>query len=139
MENRFAQHFGAYMPFEVDISDFIKNGKSNELMVGVRHRRLFDKTSEKYKYFRSTYPPGSNTDNLVGIWQDVFLKAVPPVRITDVFVKPWVDRDDLEFEVEMINQTQKTQTISLSGSIKEWLNLNTKDVLSAPEIKWKER
>jgi beta-galactosidase len=131
-----AQHFGAYMPFDVDITDFVKTDLPNELMVGVRHRRLFDKTSEKYKYFRSTYPPGSNTDNLAGIWQDVFLWAVPPVRITNIFVKPWVDKDELEFEVEMVNQAQKSQTVSLSGTISEWLNQAGKDVLSAPEIKW---
>lgn len=131
-----AEYFGDYMPFEVDITDFVKINTPNELMVGVRHRRLFDKTSEKYKYFRSTYPPGSNTDNLAGIWQDVFLWAVPPVRITNIFVKPWVDKDELEFEVELINQTQKPQTVSLSGIITEWLNKAGKDVLSAPEIKW---
>ena len=131
-----AEHFDAYMPFDVDITDFVKINDSNELMVGVRHRRLFDKTSEKYKYFRSTYPPGSNTDNLVGIWQDVFLWAVPPVRITNIFVKPWVDKDELEFEVELINQTQKSHTVSLSGIINEWLNKTGKDVLSAPEFNW---
>lgn len=131
------EHFGAYLPFEIDITSFVKNNQPNELMVGVRHRRLFDKTSPKYKYFRSTYPPGSNTDNLVGIWQDIFLLAVPPVRITSVFIKPWVDKDLLEFEVEMINQSQKPQSISLSGSISEWLNKTGTDVLTAPEIKWK--
>ena len=67
-----AQHFGDYMPFDVDVTDLVKTGKPNELLVGVRHRKLFDKTDPKYRYFRSTYPPGSNTDNLVGIWQDVF-------------------------------------------------------------------
>ncbi|MDB5110226.1 MAG: beta-galactosidase, partial [Mucilaginibacter sp.] len=132
-----AHHFGDYMPFEVDITDFVKPNQNNELLVGVRHRRLFDKTDVKYKYFRSTYPPGSNTDNLVGIWQDVFLLAVPPVRITNVFVKPLVDKDLLEFDVQLINQTKKAQTVSLAGNIRQWINETGKDVLSAPEIKWR--
>jgi len=127
-----AENFGDYMPFDVDVTDFVKIKMPNELMVGVRHRRLFNKTSEKYKYFRSTYPPGSNTDNLAGIWQDVFLWIVPPVRITNIFVQPWVDKDELEFEVEVINQTQKSQTVIISGIINEWLNRAGKDVLSAP-------
>ncbi len=131
-----AQHFGDYMPFDVDITDLVKTNQSNELLVGVRHRRLFDKTDAKYRYFRSTYPPGSNTDNLVGIWQDVFLIAVPPVRVTNVFVKPWVDKDLLEFDVQLINQTKKIQKITLAGNIKEWINLAGKEVISAPEIKW---
>ncbi|MDB5117232.1 MAG: beta-galactosidase [Mucilaginibacter sp.] len=131
-----AEHFGDYLPFDVDVTDFVKPNQHNELLVGVRHRKLFDKTNKQYRYFRSTYPPGSNTDNLVGIWQDVFLVAVPPVRVTNVFVKPWIDKDLLEFDVQLINQTKKIQKVSLAGNIREWINLAGKDVISAPEIKW---
>ncbi|MDB5030250.1 glycoside hydrolase family 2 TIM barrel-domain containing protein, partial [Mucilaginibacter sp.] len=131
-----AEHFGDYLPFDVDVTDLIKSNQSNELLVGVRNRNLFNKTDTKYRYFRSTYPPGSNTDGLVGIWQDVFLFAVPQVRVTNVFVKPWVDKDLLEFDVQLINQTNKIQKISLAGNIKQWINLAGKDVLTAPEIKW---
>lgn len=130
------EHFGDYMPFDIDVTDFVKSNQSNELLVGVRHRNLFNKTDSKYRYFRSTYPPGSNTDNLVGIWQDVFLVAVPNVRVTNVFVKPWVDKDLLEFDVQLVNQSQKKQSITLIGNIKEWINQAGKDVISAPEIKW---
>ncbi|MDP4238195.1 MAG: glycoside hydrolase family 2 TIM barrel-domain containing protein [Bacteroidota bacterium] len=130
------EHFGDYMPVDIDITDVAKLGQVNELRVGIRHRKLFDKTSSQYKYFRSTYPPGSNTDNLVGIWQDVFLQALPPVRVTDVFVKPWVDKDELEFDVELENQTSKEQKLTVSGAVKEWVNRASKDVLGAPEIKW---
>jgi beta-galactosidase len=131
------EHFDDYMPVDIDITSYVKLGEANELLVGIRHRRLFDKTSSQYKYFRSTYPPGSNTDNLVGIWQDVYLLALPQVRISNVFVKPWVDKDTLEFEMELENQTLKTQKIAVSGIIKKWINLETTDILDAPEIKWK--
>ncbi|HTH83644.1 MAG TPA: glycoside hydrolase family 2 TIM barrel-domain containing protein [Mucilaginibacter sp.] len=131
-----AGHFGDYLPFDVDVTDFVKSNQSNELLVGVRHRNLFNKTDAKYRYFRSTYPPGSNTDGLVGIWQDVFLVAVPPVRVTNIFAKPWVNKDMLEFDVQLVNQTKKVQDISLTGNIKEWINQAGKDVISAPEIKW---
>ena len=95
----------------------MKFDQVNELLIGVKHRKLFDKTSEQYKYFRATYPPGSNTDDLAGIWQDVFLIALPPVRITNVFVKPWVDRDELEFEIELVNQTTQKQKETISGVV----------------------
>ncbi len=131
-----ATHFGDYLPFELDVTDFVKFNQANELLVGVKHRKLFDKTSEQYKYFRSTYPPGSNTDDLVGIWQDVFLIAVSPVRITNVFVKPLVDKDELELELEIVNQTTQKQKIIISGAVKEWINKSTNDVLGAPEIAW---
>jgi beta-galactosidase len=131
-----AQHFGDYMPFEIDITDQIKKDQINELQVGVKHRRLFEKTDALYKYFRATYPPGSNTSDLAGIWQDVFLFALPTVRVSEVFIKPWVDKDLLEFDVQLVNQTKVEQKISVSGSIKEWINQTKQDVLSAPEIKW---
>jgi beta-galactosidase len=131
-----AQHFGDYMPYEVDITDVVRMDKANELMVGVKHRRLFEKTDPLYKYFRTTYPPGSNTADLAGIWQDVYLFGLSQLRVTDVFVKPWVDKDLLEFDVQLTNQTKTEQKISVNGSIKEWINKTSDDVLSAPEIKW---
>ncbi|MEI3341347.1 MAG: hypothetical protein V8R52_03435 [Coprobacter fastidiosus] len=34
---------------------------------------------------KTTYALGSNTDKIVGIWQDVFLWAVPEVGVTEVY------------------------------------------------------
>jgi beta-galactosidase len=130
------QHFEGYLPFDIDITDFIKFNQPNKLLVGIQARKLFDKTSSEYKYFRSTYPPGSYTADLVGIWQDVFLLAVSPVRITNVSVEPWVDRDQLKLKVQLINQTRETQKITLNGSIKRWINERGNSILDAPEVKW---
>ena len=130
-------NFDMHLPFEVDITDYIYRNKKNELLLGLRHNRLFDKRHPDYPYFGATYAPGSNTDNLIGIWQDVYLFAVPEIRVTDVFVKPWVDRDELELEVKVINQSKKKRKISLAGDIKEWINkIDKTDVLSAAEINW---
>lgn len=129
-------HFGDYLPFELDVTRYVKFHQLNELLVGVKHRKLFDKTSEQYKYFRFTYPPGSNTDDLVGIWQDVFLLGESPVRIANAFIKPWVDRDELEFEVEMVNQTDQIQQVTLLGTVRAWINKAAADVVGAPEIAW---
>lgn len=129
--------FGGYLPYEVDITEYVDKGKKNEFLIGVRDRRLFDVTSKEYKYFRATYPPGSYTDQLIGIWQDVYLHALPEIRVTDVFVKPLVDQHLLTLDVEVINQTNRTQQISISGQVKEWINIIGNDVLSAPEIDWK--
>jgi beta-galactosidase len=127
----------AYLPFEIDITDNIKQGKSNELLVGIRHRKLFDKTNAQYSKMSATYPPGSNTHDLIGIWQDVFLQALPPIHVQTVFAKPFVDKDDLEFEVKLTNQSTRTQTIKLSANVKEWLNLATGDAVTAAEINWR--
>lgn len=129
-------HFDRFLPFELDVTDFVKRDADNELLVGVRSMRLFDLTSTQYKFMRTPYPPGSNTDNLTGIWQDVFLLGLPPLRVADVFVKPWVDRDTLEAEVSLRNDTAREQIVELGGSVQPWVNLAGTNILDAPEPKW---
>ena len=84
----------------------------------------------------ATYPTGSNTDYLLGIWQDVYLFAVPEIRITDVFVQSWLDKNELKVEVELTNLSSKKANITLNGEVREWINQAGKDILTAPEIKW---
>ncbi len=115
------ENFGRFLPFELDVTDAVKLGEENEILVGVRSLRLFDKVSEKYTKMRTPYPPGSNMDNISGIWQDVFLLAVPAVRIDDVFVKPFVHRDTLEVEVMLKNDTDKPATVCLDGTVFWWI------------------
>jgi beta-galactosidase len=130
-------HFDRFLPFELDVTALVKREVDNELRVGVRSMRLFDQRSEKYKLMRTPYPPGSNTDNLTGIWQDVFLLGLPSVRAAEVFVKPWVDRDRLETEVTLRNDSAREQTVEVAGSVQPWVNLAGTNVLDAPEPKWR--
>lgn len=102
-------NFDSHLPFDMDISDYINRDAENELLVGVRHTKLFDKSHPVYKKMGATYPTGSNTDDLIGIWQDVYLLGVPEVRITDVFVQPWVDKNELVLEVAMTNFQSLTE------------------------------
>lgn len=134
-----SRNFESHLPFEVDITEHVQLNSSNELKIGLRHSRLFDKSHPDYPYFGATYPSGSNTDDLLGIWQDVFLFALPPVRITDVFVKPCLDKNELELEIQVINQSSKNQKIKLEGDIKEWINnidFQKDDWIRAAEIDW---
>ncbi|MFP5078946.1 glycoside hydrolase family 2 protein [Pedobacter sp. JCM 36344] len=130
------KNFDNYLPFEIDISSLVKNGVENTIMVGIRDRKLFDISNEKYEYMQATYPPGSTTDNLIGIWQDVFIEALPPIRISNIFAKPDVDKDKLEFEVELINHSSKKQLLNINGQIKEWVNQAKTDNIASAEIKW---
>jgi beta-galactosidase len=68
------------------------------------------------------YPNGSNSDRLSGIWQDVSLLALPAVRAADVFVKPWLDRDMLEAEVTVRNDTEHPCSVELGAEVLPWLN-----------------
>lgn len=125
-------HFDQHMGFELDITDFVKSGK-NELLIGVRHSKLFDKYHQSYK-MNATYPAGSNTDDLIGIWQDVFLLARNDVYISDVFVKPLVSKGILEFEVEVKNASKKDVELAVSGAVSKWINLNGQSLKKANEI-----
>lgn len=148
-------HFDQHMGFECDITDAVKSGK-NEILIGVRHSKLFDKYHQKYK-MNATYPAGSNTDDLIGIWQDVFLLAKPDVFVEDVFVKPLVSKGILEIEVAVKNSSENVFEGEISADINEWINgaaqdlkksnaLNLDDgkplgkrietVLDAPEPRW---
>ncbi len=111
------ENFGRFLPFECDITDAVHSDKPNEILVGVRSLRLYDKVSEKYPKMRTPYPPGSNMDNICGIWQDVYLLAVPAVRIDDVFVKPFVSKDTLEVDVTLKNDSEYTIRAAVDGDV----------------------
>jgi beta-galactosidase len=130
-------HFDKYLPFDFDITDLARRGGENELLVGVRAHRLFNQQSQRYPKMRAPYPCGSETEPLVGIWQDVFLLGLPPVRVSDVFVKPLVDRDTLELEVTLRNDSTSAQAVTVGGEVQPWLNLAGTNVLDAPEPKWR--
>lgn len=131
-------HFDSYLPFDCDVTGLVKSDGENELLVGVRKSDLFNIISPGYPVGQQrTYPNGSNTDNLVGIWNDVYLWALPNVRVDDVFVQPQVDKDTLLAEVTLRNDTAQPQKVQVGGDILPWINLAGADVLSAPEPQWK--
>ncbi|MDR3110455.1 MAG: hypothetical protein LBU65_12355, partial [Planctomycetaceae bacterium] len=131
------ENFGRFLPFEIDVTDAVKVGEANEILVGVRSLRLFDKTSGKYARMKTPYPPGSNMDNINGIWQDVYLLAVPTVRIDDVFVKPFVSRDTLEVEVTLKNESDKPVRANVNGNVFTWTNNADKsNIVTAAEPSW---
>lgn len=123
------EHFDGYLPFDCDVTDVLREGE-NELLVGVRHLRLYNHQSAIYKNMRTPYAHGSNTQDLAGIWQDVYLLAVPPVSIEDVYVKPLLDSDTLELDVTIRNDTDQPQTVQLVGEVCPWIDCST-DVVPA--------
>ena len=127
-------HSDIFMPFSLDITDAVRAGGANTLLVGVRKSGLSDVQG---KYGRRTYQAGSFWGQAIaGIWQDVFLEARPVVHISDVFVKPLVDKDTLEAQVTIRNDGAAAAKVSLSGAAFPWISAAGKDALSAPEPKW---
>jgi hypothetical protein len=122
------------LPFDVDVTDAIRFGGVNDLLVGVRKASLFDVQG---KYGRRPYQGGSMWGQAIaGIWQDVFLEAVPTVHITDVFVKPLVDQDTLEADLTIQNDSDHPISIAAADSVFPWISKAGTDMLSAPEPAW---
>ncbi len=134
-KQKVGENFDLFLPFEIDITDKVKEESDNELMIWVADAKLLDQPG---KYGRRTYVGGSFWgDMITGIWQDVYLFVKPAIHIESTFVKPFLDRDELAVTVTIKNETSKKQELKIDGSIKPWINLAGKDVLDAPVPKWK--
>ncbi|MDR1610152.1 MAG: glycoside hydrolase family 2 [Candidatus Symbiothrix sp.] len=128
------ENFDLFLPFDADITAFVKPGEKTEIWVGVRSQYLFEDNSTKG---RRIVPAGSMFGyDMNGIWQDVFLVAVPEINIGNVFIKPLVSGNSLEVDITIENTSAKTESLVLSGDIREWLNKAGTDIHSAPVPDW---
>ncbi|MDR1556593.1 MAG: glycoside hydrolase family 2 [Tannerellaceae bacterium] len=126
------ENLDIFFPTEIDISPLLQAGE-NEIVVGVAKASLTDKEG---KYGRRNYVAGSFWgQHIAGIWQDVYLTAVPEVYISDVFVQPEVADDLVAFAVSIKNHSSKEQRIRLNVSIREWRNEATNNINQAPADK----
>ncbi len=129
------ENYDLFLPFEADITPYITPGQKAEILVGVRKMELFNDNST---IGRRIIPGGSMWGSHIGgIWQDVYLWALPVIQIKEVFVKPLVSKGTLELEITLNNTGAKDAKLSLSGVVKEWINQAGKDVISAPVPNWK--
>lgn len=123
-------HFDIFLPFDLDVTDAILFGEANEVLIGVRKASLFDKKGD---YGRRPYQGGSFWgQHIAGIWQDVFLVAAPPLRVSDVFVQPKVDADTLHAEVRLQSDIDHAIEVSIEASAYPWLSRAGKTTLTAP-------
>lgn len=125
-------NFDQSIPFRFDITDKVKKGSENEVMVGIRSHSFFNR---QRTYGNLTYPPGGS--GWQGIWQDVYLVALPDVYVSDVFIKPDISENRLKVEVTIRNTTHENRFVNVGSEVKEWINLAGHDSLTAPEVKWK--
>lgn len=124
------KHFGIFLPFDVDVTDEIVPGKENEILVGVRKASLTDRRGQ---YGRRIYQAGSFWgQHIAGIWQDVYLVALPQVHATDVYIQPVLDSDVLKAQVTLTNDKDKAVTVTVNANAYPWLSKAGKDMLSAP-------
>ncbi|AYL93856.1 glycoside hydrolase family 2 protein [Mucilaginibacter celer] len=118
-------HFGIFLPFDLDVTSLVKPGAENEVAVGVRKASLFDKNGN---YGRRTYQAGSFWgQHIAGIWQDVALIAVPLVYVKDVFVKPDVQGDHLAAEITIKNDGDREANLTVDAGAYKWQAENAAD------------
>lgn len=99
-------HEGGYLPFSFDVTAYIRN--ENKLTVIVR-----DELNTKYPYGKQTKDPkGMWYTATSGIWQSVWLEAVPENYIKDVKITPHEQSIDL-----FVNTKKKYQVTIPMGEV----------------------
>ena len=127
---RVDHQFNIFLPFDVDITHAVDLGKENTLCVGIRKPSLFD---IRGKVGRRPYQGGSIWgEHIVGIWDDVHLVALPPIRVVDAYVKPLLDKDTLEAVFTVHNDEDNEVEVAVGARVYPWISKAGSDHLSAP-------
>jgi beta-galactosidase len=132
--HKVAENFDLFLPFEADITPVAKAGETVEIRVGVRSQSLFE---DRSTLGRRIIPAGSMWGYFLnGIWQDVYLLALPKINISDIYIKPLVSEGVLEVDIQLENTTNKVEERTVSGDVRKWINRAGTDILSAPVPDW---
>ncbi len=124
--------FNGYDAFELDITEAVRFGQPNTVLVGV-HDWTGVFTGEPVAFRpgmdghalraaprdRVLAPIGGRFYDY-GIWDDVTLVAVPAVRISRLLVRPLVRQRRLVLHVTVVNQSDRSFAGLVEGRIFEW-------------------
>ena len=128
-------HKGVWIPWDLDVSDRIRPGETNEIQIAVKgcyyavdtenygNGEGLDKTRNRPKsrqdwvFFVAPIWPSSKGDGDgvdYGIVNPVTLASVGNAYTEDVFIKPSVERDELETEVTIRNTGAEERTVQVT-------------------------
>ncbi len=91
------RHVGGYLPFDVDITAFLKEGP-NTLRLTVRVQDFSD-TSWHTRGKQKLHPGGMYYTAQSGIWQTVWMEQVPENYISQVDMRPDLDNETIHIGV----------------------------------------
>lgn len=95
--NLAGRHWGGSSSFSVDMTNFVKAGEKANIVVCVKDNlRAEEQTGGKQS--RSFHSAGCYYTRVTGIWQTVWMEAVAPSGLKEVYVKP--DLDNNQFLLE---------------------------------------
>ena len=113
-------HEGGYLPFSVDITDYLK--EKNELYVHV-----VDTLDLKFPYGKQTKKRGGMWYTPVsGIWQTVWVEAVPAQYIRGMKITT----DDTSATIKIFAEGAKTLTVKETGDV---YNFDGEEIVIRPE------
>lgn len=121
-------HFGGYEPFTVEVTDRVRFGEPNELLVGLHDWTgvFIDRETDlsrlggsdaRYLPQDKILAPVGGLISLYGIWDDVTLRALPLVYFRDLFIRPSVRQRRVEVEVTVVNTSDHPFTGTLQGRL----------------------
>jgi hypothetical protein len=100
-------HRGGYEPFTFDITEALKRGTKQEIVV-----RVFDPTDEDNSAIargkQVMKPHGIFYTAVTGIWQTVWLEPVPDTHIAGLKMTPDIDISNLTIEAEIAGESAGT-------------------------------
>lgn len=126
--------FNGYDAFELDITSAVRFGGENDIYVGVHDwtgvfvgekvdfeaiQRTSNIDLREVPQDRVISPIGGHYYQY-GIWNSVYLLALPPVYIKRTFIRPSIRQNKLEVEVQITNSADKEADITLKGDIYRW-------------------
>jgi beta-galactosidase/beta-glucuronidase len=90
------EHAGGYDPFSFDISAYLNKGKNQEIVI-----RVFDPTDDGQQPVgkQTKNPKGIWYTSVTGIWQTVWMEAVPESYISNIIQTPDLDNQLLNVNV----------------------------------------
>lgn len=139
VNNQFVgEHTGGYLPFEIDITEYVK--ETNELLVGVEDVTAVLKKETIPDFLGEgapdsiLYPVGSGF-HIFGIWQSVSVKTYPRVYVKDVFVKPSYKTKTLTVDITVTNEGTIKRTVSIKNEIVDEFECYTDISLNPSETK----
>ncbi|CUH91999.1 glycoside hydrolase family 2 protein [Herbinix luporum] len=99
------QHMGGYLPFSVDITDYITEG-GNLLTVKVKDfsdKSYHSRGKQKLRRGGMFYTAQS------GIWQTVWMEWVPQVHISSLSITPLVDESSIRLSINLNRPIRNSQ------------------------------
>jgi hypothetical protein len=131
LNHRFVgSHEGFFAPFEFDVTDYLRTGADNVLLVEVENNvptigaHDWGIAEDGDKIYAATGPGWD--DPLVGwhhcppgagIYNRVFLEERAPVFVNSLFVRPEINAGNIEAWVEVVNTGQSTRPFQLDLSV----------------------